>query len=477
MKIALKFLTTNKFLPVIFFICIAMCASLVSSNYLNRDGALYIFQAHYINQENYEWAEYLYKSTWYAYLIAMLSKITSLPYLYSAKIINLLSLLTSTYFFFRISEKLLNKKNLEWAAILSLLISIPIMDKYFPMVIRDHLFISFILIGVYFSLQFLDFGKYKDFLILSAGFVISGFFRPEGWVLFIIAIVFFLFTKSKLSKTALYYIFIAMLTVFLCVLLNEVNMLPRFDEIGSRITNLGSSYKNIPSELMLFPVEYHNNSPFINIVSVMIISVKKWLYSFGFISFLFFIFGVKKYVNNVQKNYLLYFILIIFLSSIVIPVINFISTHIMTSRYYLLSYWIANFFVVISMYDFLYNKNQILNRPIIKYAALALIIISLLNIFIDQIKENELLHEVEQWSRDHGIDLNQCWIDDYRLRVQLNAFNLPPVDFRNYNKSFFVNYQCLVITQSNWSNNLSVDFNRPQLILKNEKVIARLYSK
>jgi len=160
-----------------------------------------------------------------------------------------------------------------------------------------------------------------------------------------------------------------------------------------------------------------------------------------------------------------------------LPVINFISTHIMTSRYYLLSYWIANFFVVISMYDFLYNKNQILNRPIIKYAALALIIISLLNIFIDQIKENELLHEVEQWSRDHGIDLNQCWIDDYRLRVQLNAFNLPPVDFRNYNKSFFDNYQCLVITQTNWKNNLSADFNRPHLILKNEKVIARLYSK
>ena len=271
MKIALKFLTTNKFLPVIFFICVGMCATLVNINYLNRDGALYIFQAHYISQENYDWAEYLYKNTWYAYLIAILSKITSLSYLYSAKIINVLSLLTSTYFFFRISQKLLHKKNLEWPVILAILISIPIMDKYFPMVIRDHLFISFILIGVYFSLQFLDFGKYKDFLILAAVFIISGFFRPEGWILFIIATVFFLFTKSKLSKTALYYIFIAILTVFLCVLLNEVNMLPRFDEIGSRITNLGSSYKNIPSELMLFSVEYHNNSPFINIVSVMII--------------------------------------------------------------------------------------------------------------------------------------------------------------------------------------------------------------
>ena len=480
MKTTSELLTSNKFLPVIFFICVGMFATLVNINYLNRDGALYIFQAHYISQENYDWAEYLYKSTWYAYLIAILSKITSLSYLYSAKIINVLSLFTSAYYFLKISQKLLYKKNLEWPVILAILISIPIMDKYFPMIIRDHLFISFILIGIYFTLQYLDFREFKDFFILATVFIVSGFFRPEGWILFIITILFFLSVKIKLSKITLYFLFLFLIPIFLFVLLRLESLLPRFNEIWLHINNLDESYINIPDELMLFAPEYHKNTPFFNILSVLIISVKKWFFSFGLVSLIFFMIGLKKYVNNFQKKYLSTFVLVIFLSSIVIPVINFLSTHIMTSRYYLLSYWIANFFVVIGLYDFLYNKNQFLNRPTIKYVALALIIISLLNIFFDKTKENKLLDSVKQWSSTYDIEVNQCWIDDYRLRVQYNNFLLPPVNIGLYNDEFFSQYDCIVITHLDsydFSNYYFKNFFSMTLIHKDNESIAFLFEK
>ena len=212
----------------------------------------------------------------------------------------------------------------------------------------------------------------------------------------------------------------------------------------------------------------------------MIISVKKWFYSFGFISLLLFITGFKKYVTNFQKKHLSTFVLVIFLSSIVIPVINFISTYIITSRYYLLSYWIANFFVVIGLYDFLYNKNQFLNRPTIKYVALALIIISLLNIFIDKTKENKLLDSVKQWSSAHDIELNQCWIDDYRLRVQYNNFLLPPVNTDLYNDEFFSQYDCIVITHLDsydFSNYYFKNFFSMNWIFKDSEPIAILLDK
>ena len=164
---------------LIVVLCVALLQYYLNGDHVNRDGVLYIFQAHAVNAGEFSAARDLYPNVIFAQIIAFLQSSMSLTYATAAHGVGLIFFMVSCYFFLKILKLISSDPFLIICGVIILLTSLAL-DTYLIMILRDHaLWAGLMAMSYYFIRWSQEQGIF--YLILSLGSAgLAGLFRPEA---------------------------------------------------------------------------------------------------------------------------------------------------------------------------------------------------------------------------------------------------------------------------------------------------------
>ena len=426
-----NFLSKNMFLNitnrltipyVILFIgCMSFFVSIRSIDYLNRDGVMYLIQAFHLNNNQSHIALEIFPYLSYARSIAFLQNITQLTYLQSAHLLNSF-LFTITGIFFLLTCKVFVKG--RYVLISSALIfisSIPFFDSYLEMIIRDHAYITFLMISIfYLSKYFVEEKRYLYIIISLSSLGVASLFRIESlFYLFVFASYFLVdkiysvninlrskkFNNKMILLTSIFLIFIISFYG-----INNLNQI-FFDLFQILVTPIDLSSNNYwLAELI------KDDNLKIKWSILTFIFIIKLIILMGLLNIILLFLGIKYvYFSNIK---LLAFL---FLLTLIPPAINFLSTYVLSSRYLLSSLIICNIFSVIVLNSFFENQIIIKKIKLLRVFIFAYIFICIAMILIDSKKIN-YEKQLALWFTMQNINFNEVYSEDERVDYFMNRF-------------------------------------------------------
>ena len=146
---------------------------------INIDGVLYLRQANLFALGNIEAAKALYPWPFYGYFIALVHQLTGVSLQYSAQVINVSAFVLAAYFFLKILQLISDGQPVLWAGFLTLMTSIPLLDDYMPMLLRDNGMWAGFTAGLYFYLRWHQVPTLLNSALSQFSFTLGALFRPE----------------------------------------------------------------------------------------------------------------------------------------------------------------------------------------------------------------------------------------------------------------------------------------------------------
>jgi hypothetical protein len=150
---------------------------------INRDGVGYLIQANLIEQQQQQLAKTLYPNLGFASLIASVKQQLGFGLHQTAMLLNMIFLFGSLTFFLIILKQVNSDCRLRVMAILTVAASIPLMDTYLSMIIRDHGFWCMSLMGLCCLTLWMNSKKMIWTLFAYLAFILAAFFVQRQWYL------------------------------------------------------------------------------------------------------------------------------------------------------------------------------------------------------------------------------------------------------------------------------------------------------
>lgn len=416
---------------------------------INRDGVLYLTQAKYFFDADFNQALSIYDWPFYGFLIAVLSKYINISLENSAYTINLFLFLILALFFIRTVNYITKDKLSFTASSIILLTSIPLLDDYLVMIIRDHGQWACCMFSIYYLIKWTDKPTYKYSFLYQLGFLLATFFRPESLYILIGVLIYFIFRNidnnfklriNTILKPFIFFIFIFLLSYFLFN--NHLSSLGKLDQAPNILSSIIENLKNgliVNSNNDLFNIlidDYHSSFIYIFLTYVFIF---KWFTGLGVFHFALFL--VSNKYKTVSQKYTKVLYLLIFLS-LVGCYLNLLNTNVISSRYFVLSWLIIYLFSatgLIKVFYVLKNKNSLKNQ-IYKVILYISIFILYLFIVIDT-AEKHIELEAAEWLKSRSIKNDEIIFNNaraaYYFGIYQNKINEIP---ENYNNEKYISY-------------------------------------
>ncbi len=170
---------------------------------INGDGIRYIDLARAFLSEGVSGALALYPWPFYGILIGLVHKFTGLSFENSASLLNILFLMLVSVVFVRIYEEVSGKHARIWVAAL-LILALPVLNDYRVFVIRGPGFWAFMLLAIFFFIQYSRAPGLKSALAWQLSIAVAILFRVEGIAYLVLAPFCFLFIAGERSRIMLH---------------------------------------------------------------------------------------------------------------------------------------------------------------------------------------------------------------------------------------------------------------------------------
>ena len=457
---------------------------LINYNQINRDGILYLTQASYFLNDKYSEAAKIYNWPFYSFLIALLSKLTNLPLIISSYFINIFSSIILFFYYLKTLTLLSENKSIIFFGSFVFFCSIPVMDNYLTMIIRDHGMWAMFFMSVYYFLCWQKNFDFK-FILISQLAIVAGFlFKPE-LILYIFVISFFyllnlIFTKEDKNKQKIItqLLFLPFLIIFFCLLwffsFDELSGDYIFSKIFDLVKkpllffeNLNSPIKIADDDRYLLGLAEDYILSF-KIIFFSYIALSKWIFGFSIFNLYFAFISLKRKIL-IKKNYV-YILTLFFLTSFLVTFFHLLATNILSSRFLIPNWLICYLFSALGL-QYLWNENKdkvYLKLKVFKLFLISFFIISQIIIIMEK-SGNNFGNSVSEWIIDQEISTEKIYFNDRRLAYYSGIF---PYEF---SKIDYLVHEYLIIDLKSHFSEASLksyqaakyipDYNNPKVII------------
>lgn len=392
---------------------------------INRDGIMYLTQSQYIVEGNWGKAMSIYNWPFFSILIAGLHQLSDLPLQYAAHMINVALFVLASFFFIKnVSLVSQNKTPIVFATLI-LLTSIPLMDDYLSMVLRDQGQWAGFMIGVYGYLRWIKSPQWSWALIWQLGFILGTLFRPEC-LMFNILLPFthqlFVVKTDRLNA------FIQSVSIPLVglLLLPALWLLLNFELNAADFTPLNEIMDRPVRFLsvILQPLAIYTHNYWLKVLIadyatsfkylfLTYVAAYKWLAGLGLLHVALFGYALKQ--RLITSPYVRALSVFFVLSSL-ITIINLYTTFVIANRYWVMNFWVVYILAAIGL-GHLWQTLQHSKHPKrfwMKWALVSVLAIYFLNVIIDK-PEQHYEQQAGQWVKDQHLDLNNIYFNQHRV--------------------------------------------------------------
>lgn len=417
---------------------VSICIIFLQQGEINRDGIKYLTQAQFIVEGNWDMAMKLYNWPFFSILIASLHQLTGFSLHYAAHMINVTLFILASFFFIKSVSLVSQNKTPVIFAILILLTSIPLMDDYLSMVLRDQGQWAGFMIGVYGYLRWIKSSRWAWAVLWQVGFLFGTLFRPECFMFnLLLPLIHQIFiVKSERIKAfiqSVSILLVGLLLLFIMWLMFNADInsidLGRLNEIITRPTK----FLNI----MLQPLAIETQNYYLKVLIadfatsfkyffLSYVVLNKWVAGLGLLHL--FLFGYAIQQRLILPPYLKALAIFFVLSSI-ITTINLYATFIIANRYWVMNFWIVYIMAAIGLghlWHMLQNSKHPKQRWM-KWGLVSVLAIYFLNIIID-IPEPHYERQAGQWVKDQQLDLNNIYFNQSRVAYYAGILALNQTD-------------------------------------------------
>ena len=434
-------------LPLVVLVYL-LIVSFLNWDYINRDGVLYLIQANVFLQDGFFESLNVYNWPFLSILIATFSNLFSIELFDSAKILNFLFLIILLFFFYKIIN--LYTSNYPILSLIFVLLSVPIFDDYYAMVIRDIPGLAFFTSASYYFLNFIKSRNIVNIFIGNFLLLLSVLFRIEFIFLLFVNLY---FAFSYLTKKNFIFLISLLIIPLLFVILNFPEF-SKLDEFQSRFIYLLKSINNnnLINSSDEFLQSYLNSHQILSRFTITLsFFMIQLLSSVGFLNIVILPFAIKYLIGENHKKDLS-MILIFFALLILIYNFVFIFTHFVSSTRYFLPFliivYIFNTVFFIDKVIAVSLQNDFFKQKIfyLRCIVIFLFFISFINILYDKKSENYDL-TISKWINSNILNINECYIEQIRVRFYSGDYN-----YTESPKDAIINgdYKCMILHKSNF---------------------------
>ena len=417
---------------------VSICIIFLQQGEINRDGVMYLTQSQYIVEGNWDKAMEIYNWAFFSILIAGLHQLTGLSLQYAAHMINVALFVLASFFFIKnVTLVSLNKTNILFATLI-LLTSIPLMDDYLSMVLRDQGQWAGFMIGVYGYLRWIKSPQWLWAALWQAGFLFGTLFRPEC-LLFNILLplshqLFIVKTeriKAFIQSVSIPIVGVLLLPILWFILGVDVSAIDfaRLNEIilrPSRFLNTMLQPLAIETQNYFLKVLIADYALSFKYFFLSYVLVYKWAAGLGLLHL--FLFGYAIQQRLISSPYLKA-LAIFFIISSIISTINLYTTFVLANRYWVMNFWIVYIVAAIGL-GHLWRTIEHYKHPKqswMKWGLVSIMTIFLLNIVIDK-PEQHFEQQAGRWVKEQQLDLNNIYFNQSRVAFYAGVLAHDQVD-------------------------------------------------
>ena len=423
----------------LFFILVAIVYIFYQSQFeISFDGALYIKQAYFFSINENKIALELHNWPFFSFIISLLQKLFSFSLINAARIINGALFLISCLYFFRILQMISNQRNVILYGFLIIVSSIPLLDDYLPMLLRDTGSWAGFLGGTYYFMRWIKTKSFFDCCLFQVGFFIGFLFRIEVLICLIFLPFLGIYLNKQSPKKYLYffqsYIFLIIVFLISLIIINynhELNSLfhssiNRFHEIiNAPLRIIREFFYPLPiySNNLDLTIQLNENKLITKFSLLFAIVLISWFSTVTLFHFLTAYVALKYKLISSKFNLLL---LNIFSITFLIPCLFGFSSFDTSGRYWILNIWIVYIYSAVGL-GFCFNyieKFRLKNKKWLSGFLWVVMVIYLLIVFID-ISPKKSYSKTLFWMQSNKIDFNAIYTNDIRIDVFSIGYNYP----------------------------------------------------
>lgn len=433
---------------------------------INRDGVMYLTQAQFFLEGNVSKAMQVYGFPFFAKLIILAEFISGLSLHYAAHALNLCLFMIAVFFFYKTIEHVSQNKIPVYISTLILLTSLPLMDDYLPMILRDHGQWAGFMMGIFFYFKWLARKNIYYAILWQTGFIFGAIFRPECLIFnLLLPFINLFFTHKDRLKNFLQSILIPLLgfltLIFFLIISDhsqqeQLESFKRYQELITRPLNFIIFFNS--------PLNIHTNDPYLKILIfdfmqsfkylfLTYVVLYKWLAGLGLLHLSLFVLTLKKKLISQQHQTTL---LVFFCISLIITVINLYTTFVISNRYWMMNWWIVYIFAAFALHYLLVtlHKSKHPRKEWLQYIFVGILLIYFLNIIIDKPSQH-FEQQAGRWVKQQQLDLNNIFFSDRRIAFYSGLIAFDPVDF--HKATNIIQYKYLMMRYSKFDDIKSIN--------------------
>jgi hypothetical protein len=419
----------------------------IQNGSINRDGLGYLQQASMFANSDWEKGFSFYPWPFFSLLLAFIHKLTNFHLQLIAHIVCFMMFGIAVYFFLKILRIISKEKIIYFFGGLVLSSSIPIMDDYVGMILRDHGLWAASMSGTYFFLISQKNSNLRNTIAWQLCFFIGGLFRPESFVFLIFLPLWnFYINKKKLLLNLFkdYLLIFLLLSAYIILtssLFYEILLSTRLIELTDRpILIVNNFFTPLPirSDDLMLDILIQDNIFLVGSIILFSIVIFKWLQSVGVLNIFLFSYSLlnKRFIINNQNLKSIFFFLVL---SFLIVSTNTLYIYVLSNRYWSYHIWWLYILIALLLKNLLIDKSLHLFIRFIVYVSL---IICILNSLIDENYNTEI--EIANYINNNflnDVDFN----NNERISYYMNHDILT---FKDYKLTSQFQYRIININQS-----------------------------
>ncbi len=416
---------------------------------INNDGVLYLRQANLFALGDVEAAKALYPWPFFGFIIAKLHQLTNISLQECAQIINIFAFTIAGYFFLKTLSLLSKDYLVLLSGFLTLITSIPILDDYMPMLMRDNGMWAGFMAGLYFYLRWYQNPTYMDATLMQFSFLIGALFRPELLIFnTLIPVTSFWLKSNQIGR-----IKAAWMTGFMVLLgglvltwfllyqyfigdfssHNAGRLIELYERPKSVLVNLFSPLPMKTTTDNYYLLRLIEDYPLgLKYAFITYVVMYKWIAIVGFMHLVTAYIAIKKGLFPAESTRP---ILLIFLLSFAITAINLPTNYVLSARYWVMNLWVVylasslGLLYLIRQLGTLKNIYSTIGKTLL---GILLISYTLVVLFDSHHKTTDM--EAVDWIKEHQLDLDHTYIDNPRLCFYLGRFDCESIGLENAKK-------------------------------------------
>ncbi len=405
---------------------------------INNDGVLYLRQANLFAQGDLEGAKAIYSWPFFSYLIAQVHQLSGISLLYSAQLINILLFVVASFFFLKTLLILSKDHTVLLAGFLAIMTSIPILDDYMPMLMRDNGMWAGFTAGLYFYLRWHKAPSVLNALLFQVCFILGAAFRPEIIILnLLIPIASFWVKPKDITKTRAFMMsgLFLWLGVFLGFVylgyyamsgdlahVNTGRLLELYERPKAVLENLLSPLPmGITTDYHYLHVMIDDHALALKYLFITYVVAYKWVAVLGFFHLAAAYIGIKRRLIRPQ---FIKPLLLVFLISFLITAINLPTYYVLSRRYWVMNLWVVYLVSALGL-GFVIRELFIGAWKRFWWAKIALVFLVLgymAVVLFDSHRKNPDM-EVVAWLKQHQVDVSKTYIDNKRVCFYMGSFD------------------------------------------------------